>query len=206
MSIHAVFHLVSNAACSFLIPKPDVLTRGTAGSDWPANCLPAIISPQAFASLAELFSRRNWLKSKPLARFPFRDAFPPNRAARYFQSSFRRLRLAGILLLAQDRPVPQIGGSRLDPAAKMLFAVRSDSFSPQGVRGVGPPLFESLILEVFRERRSCLLGRPFSSGGMAQRLKRLAIEDLAFLIFAHRIRPLGSYFQTRPMASGANAL
>ncbi len=46
----------------------------------------------------------------------------------------------------------------LDPCLENTFEVGADPFSPEGVRSVGPRLFDNLILQTFWERRSCLLG------------------------------------------------
>jgi hypothetical protein len=50
-------------------------------------------------------------------------------------------------------------------ASKTLFEVGADSFSPQGVRSVGPRFFESLILQLFQPSWSCVLGHPFYPQG-----------------------------------------
>jgi len=109
---------------------------------------------------------------------------------------------------------PAFGGRVLPVSPCLPRIARSpnrgsaDSFSPQGVRSVGPRLFENLILHVFRKRRSRLWGHPFRLQGLAQRTKQVTIEDVAFLIFIFTpgSHLLGSYFQTRPMAFWARAL
>jgi hypothetical protein len=46
----------------------------------------------------------------------------------------------------------------LDPCLENTFEVGADPFSPEGVRSVGPRLFDNLILQTFWERQSCLRG------------------------------------------------
>jgi hypothetical protein len=163
-------------------------------------------APQAITSLAELFSRPNWLKSQPIAVLPSWLQSSTTRPHVIFKPAFGGRVLLASFRFADDRPVRQIGAARLcNLPSKMLFAVSADSFSPQGVRRVGPQLFENSILLLFRERRSFSWATYFRQQGWPNGLKRLAIEDLAFLIFAHRIQPLGSNFQTRPMALGVKA-
>jgi len=122
------------------------------------------------------------LKSNPLARAVSHGPIRPHPAARYFQTSFRRSRLAGVSLLAEDRPFAR---SRLS----------ADSFSPQGVRSVGSQLFENLIF-------ARPPGTPFASLGPPILFRRVGPAGCA----ARQNDPLASYFQTCPMAFWVRAL
>jgi len=114
--------------------------------------------------LPELFSRFNCLKLNllpfPLQPFPSR---PPT-AECYFQTSLRRLCHAGVFrLTCGSRP-----SRRTEPnprfrslTAKILFAVRADLSSPQGVRSVGRRLFDNLILQLLQPRRRCVWATHF---------------------------------------------
>ncbi len=90
-------------------------------------------------------------------------------------------------------------GSPVRYCLENTFAVIADSFSPQGVRSVGRRLFENLLLQVFRLRRSRLASRHFRPPGWPSGLKMFTIEEFELLmsaVFAHGIQPLGSNFQT----------
>jgi hypothetical protein len=101
-----------------------------------------------------IFSSLIGWKISHLSVFSSTFAVQPHPAARYFQTSFRRSRPAGVLLLGEDCRRPP---NRGDPVSFCLeSAVSADSFSPQGVQSVGPRLFENLMLKVVWECRSHL--------------------------------------------------
>jgi len=92
-------------------------------------------------------------------------------------------------------------------ASKVLFAVSADSFSPQGVQSVGLRLFEILILQVFREHRSRLLGHPFSSAGWPSEVKNFKTQSRGASGTQRRRKPTcrvvpnGAWQPSRPVGS-----
>jgi hypothetical protein len=81
----------------------------------------------------------------------------------------------------------------------MLFEIGADSFSPQGVRSVGPRLFENLTLQFFPERRLRLLGHPFPPV-MAQHGRRRSQSKTARSLSCAQNPAIGFEFSNFPMA------
>ncbi len=143
-------------------------------------------------TLPKLFSPSNYMKLSPLPFFRPTNPSRPPAADCYFQTSLRRLCHAGVFrLTGRSRPFRRTEPNpRFRSLPRNAFEVGVDSFSPQGVRSVGPRLFDNLILQASGNARSASLGHPFHPQGWPS--GRSAADNFA----RHpSFTPLASFFQ-----------
>jgi hypothetical protein len=127
----------------------------------------------SITGLSELFSSPNCLKNQLLARFVSHRAIWQNPRYTLFSSQLFggpvALASLGLLISLLDNPSFKSEQARLALSLENNFEIGADSFSPQGVRRSAHSRFENRILQ--------------------------APATPVVSTFAHRMQPLGTYFQ-----------
>ena len=116
-------------------------------------------------------------------------------------SSTRNTAVGNWFLPTLNCPLTRLSHLTTQPnpfASKCFSKIGADSFSPQGVRSVGPRLFENLTLQVSFERRSCLWATRFRPAVDPAGAEELPNRGSRVPYLAHRIDPIGFVFSNLP--------